>query len=296
MLLRRLVQPLRKLVDSLNAPLFGVGLRSPHYSFVLDHRPTTVDWFEVISENFMDTRGRPLDTLLRVREHYPIALHGVGMSIARSTGLNLDYLKRLKVLIERVQPFLVTDHICLTGTANLNSHDLLPFPYNQETLGIVVANVQHAQETLGRAMLFENPSVYMTFQNSDMPETEFLIEVCRRAGCRLLLDVNNVFVNARNFQFDPQQYLRAIPNELIGQVHVAGHCDQGEFLFDTHDHPVRPEVWNLLAAIGRRVPAAPVLLERDGNIPDFPEIVAELTKARRVFAGRRESANHEARI
>ncbi len=263
---------------------FGVGFRSPHYSYVLENRPHSVDWFEVISENFMDTAGQPLRNLLEVRKHYPVALHGVGLSVASPDGGDRNYLTKLKALIGKVDPFIVSDHFCFTGLNGVNSHDLLPFPYNDKTLAKVVENISEAQEFLGRQLLFENPSVYLTYRDSTMTEVQFMIEACRRAGAGMLLDLNNVNVNATNFGFKAKDYISSIPNDLIGQIHIAGASTEDKFVFDTHDHPVSPPVWSLLKQISQLCPDVPVLLEWDDRIPPFNELADELSKARKILA------------
>lgn len=265
---------------------FGLGMRRDHYSRFLDGT-ATVDFVEVISENFMVDGGRPLDTLERVRAHYPVILHGVSLSVGSAHGIDAQYLARLRRLADRIDPLWVSDHLCWTRTSAHNSHDLLPLPLTREALGVVCDNVSRAQDALGRAMLIENPSSYCTFPQDEMAEWEFLAEMTLRTGCYLLLDVNNVFVSAHNHGLDAQAYIDGLPHDRIRQIHLAGHT-QGPVLIDTHDQPVRDEVWRLYDyAIERCGPVA-TMIERDGNIPPLDELVAELDMARSRTPGQRE--------
>ena len=261
-------------------PFVGVGLRPLHYPFILEHWPEEIDWFEAISENYMDTRGRPRTILRKVRERYPVALHGVSMSIASAHGVDRDYLRRLRELADEIQPFLVSDHLCWTGTPGNNLHDLLPFPYTEEFLKVVEQNVLRVQDVLGRSMVFENVSSYLSFPDSEMTEHAFLIELCQRTGCRMLLDVNNAWVNACNHAFEAEIFLDAVPQELIAQIHLAGPTDYGDFLFDTHSGEVPEKVWNLFKHLAPKLKNVPVLIEWDENIPDFPILALEASRAR----------------
>ncbi len=258
---------------------FGLGLRRPHYAEFLE-RDVPVDFVEIISENFMIDGGRPLATLDAIRERYPVAMHGVSMSIGSAAGLNRDYLKRLKALADRVRPLWVSDHLCWTGVGGHNSHDLLPLPYSEEALDTVCANIAVAQDALGRPMLFENPSSYVQFPEVGLTEWEFLAEMCRRTGCYLLLDVNNVFVSSRNHGFDSSAYLAAIPADRVRQIHLAGHSQGETMLIDTHDHPVAPGVWSLYEATGHRFGPVATMIERDDHIPPLDDLLQELDIAR----------------
>ncbi len=267
-------------------PRYGLGLRKPHYQDFLE-RPVPVDFVEVISENFMIGGGRPLDILRRVRERHDVALHGVSMSIGSADGVDRDYLARLKALVDLVDPLFVSDHLCWTGVEGFNAHDLLPLPYTREALDCVCANVSLAQDRLGRTMLIENPSSYVTFAASEMTEWEFLEALCARTGCELLLDVNNVFVSAANHGFDPLDYLAGIPASRVRQIHLAGHSRKGSMIIDTHDAPVCDPVWALYRhAIAGLGPVA-TMIERDDAIPPLGELLAELDIARAAGETRR---------
>jgi len=264
----------------------GVGLRPTHYPHLLSSPRTRVDWFEAISENYMDSEGRPIAVLERIRADYPVGLHGVSLSIgsrySETEPVNRHYLKRLKALVDRVEPFIVSDHLCWTGTDGRSVHDLLPVPFTDEALHWIVAQVERVQSALGRTIALENVSSYLTYRESSYTEWEFLVEVARRSGCWLLFDVNNVYVSARNHGFDPYTYIDAIPAELVAQFHLAGHTDLGTHLFDTHSRPVCEQVWDLFARAVVRMPAVPVLIEWDEDIPAFDHLEAEAVKARAV--------------
>lgn len=263
---------------------FGLGMRRDHYTRFLDGT-AKVDFVEVISENFMVDGGRPLDTLERVRAHYPVILHGVSLSVGSAHGLDAQYLARLRRFADRIDPLWVSDHLCWTRTSAHNSHDLLPMPLTQEALGVVCDNLSRAQDALGRAMLIENPTSYCTFPEDEMAEWEFLTEMTRRTGCYLLLDVNNVFVSAHNHGLDARAYIDGLPHDRVRQIHLAGHT-QGPVLIDTHDQPVRDEVWQLYDhAIARCGPVA-TMIERDGNIPPLNDLLAELDVARQRASGK----------
>jgi uncharacterized protein (UPF0276 family) len=260
---------------------YGLGLRREHYRDFLETH-VLVDFVEVISENFMVAGGQPLDILRRVRERHPVALHGVSMSIGSADGLRRDYLVRLKALVAAVDPLYVSDHLSWSRIGRFNSHDLLPLPYTEEALDVVCANIARAQDALGRAMLFENPSSYLVLPGADMAEWEFLARMCERTGCGLLLDVNNVFVSAANHGFDPFAFLDGIPAQHVRQVHLAGHSQGDGLLIDTHDQPVPDGVWALYAhAVARCGPVA-TMIERDADIPPLSALLAELALARRL--------------
>jgi len=262
---------------------YGLGLRREHYRDFLETR-VPVDFVEVISENFMVAGGQPLDILRRVRERHPVALHGVSMSVGSADGLRGDYLKRLKALVDAVDPLYVSDHLSWSRTGRFNAHDLLPLPWTDEALDIVCANIQRAQDTLGRAMLFENPSSYLAFADASMPEWEFIARMCERTGCGLLLDVNNVYVSAANHGFDPFAYLDGIPAGRVRQIHLAGHSQGDGLLIDTHDQSVPDGVWSLYAHALTRCGPVATMIERDADIPPLADLLAELDVARQLGA------------
>ena len=261
----------------------GVGLRTEHFDVITSEWPA-MDWFEATSENFMDTGGRPLSILESVRRRYPVALHGVSLSIGSTDPLDLEYLRRLKALADRIEPVTVSDHLCWTGVEGENLHDLLPLPFTDEAIRHIVSRVQQVQDLLGRRMLLENVSTYVTCKDSVMPEWEFVREVARRSGCGLLLDLNNIYVNARNHRFDSYDYLRGIPGELVAQFHLAGHTDMGEYLFDTHSAPVIEEVWALYREALRMWGPVSTMIEWDEQIPAFPRLAEEAATARGIMA------------
>jgi len=267
----------------LQHPPIGVGLRPTHYPFLEPRPQTTVTWFEAISENYMDTKGRPLDMLELIREDYPVALHGVSLSIASAEGLRPNYLHNLRALVERIDPFIVSDHLCWTGFHQQNLHDLLPIPFTDEALNLIVDHVDHVQTFLRRPILLENVSTYLRLPCGDYTEWEFLQAVADRSGCQILLDINNLYVNAWNHQFDPYRFLEGIPTHVIGQVHLAGYTDMGTHLFDTHSKPVYPEVWELFSSLIPRIPEVPVLIEWDEDIPEFPQLEEEALKAAHIW-------------
>jgi uncharacterized protein (UPF0276 family) len=240
-----------------------------------------MDWFEVISENFMVAGGRPLQVLEKVREHYPIVLHGVSLSIGSTDPLNRDYLGRLALLARRFEPAWISDHLCWTGVGGRNLHDLMPLPYTEEALRHVAKRIRTVQEILERPILIENVSSYMEFIDSTLTEWEFLAAVAQEADCGILLDINNIFVNAFNHRFDPMTYIDMIPVERVVQFHMAGHSEHGSFLLDTHDHPVREEVWSLYDYALRRFGPVSTLVEWDDNIPEFATLAATAEEARR---------------
>lgn len=266
---------------------FGLGLRPQHYPAILDGRPEAagaVDWFEIISENYMVDGGRPLANLMAVRERYPMVMHGVSLSIGSTDPLNEDYLKRLKALAARVEPAIISDHLCWTGIAGLNMHDLLPLPLTEEALAHVAARVDEVQSFLGRQIAIENASTYVTFAQDTVPEWAFMAEVARRTGCRLLLDVNNIYVSAFNHGFRATDYVDAIPREAVAYIHLAGHEHNRTYIIDTHDHPVVEDVWNLYRYAIRRFGPVATMIERDDKIPPFQELAAELNHARELCA------------
>ena len=260
---------------------FGLGLRVEHYQSILDTRPN-IDWFEILSENYLVPGGKPLHYLDRIRVDYPLAMHGVSLSIGSSDPLNLDYLKQLKHLTDRVEPAWLSDHLCWTGLNGTNLHDLMPLPYTEEAIEHVAARVRQVQDFLGRRILLENVSSYVTYTQSEMSEWEFVRAILERADCLMLLDINNIYVSSYNHGFDAHAYLDAIPLERVQQFHLAGHTNHGNYIVDTHDHPVIDPVWDLYAHAVRRFGPVSTMIERDDNIPALNELVAELDQARAI--------------
>ncbi len=263
---------------------YGVGLRTTHFGEILSCWPP-VDWFEILSENFLDSHGRPRYVLEQVAERYPIVMHGVSLSIGSTDALNFDYLTKLRDLAKSVRAVWVSDHVCWTGVNGVNTHDLLPLPYHEASLKHVVERVRTMQDFLERPLILENPSSYVEFTGSTMPEWEFIARLTDATGCGLLLDVNNVFVSAWNHDYDPVDYLKAVPADRVVQIHLAGHTDCGTHRIDTHDGPVIDPVWELYRlAQSRTAGGVSTLLEWDARIPDFDTVHAEVLKARRYLA------------
>ena len=261
---------------------WGVGLRTVHYPHLREHTPR-VDWFEAISENYLDSHGRPRAMLDMVAARFPLVLHGVSLSIGSHDPLDRDYLAKLKRLADDLHVVWVSDHVCWTGVLGKNTHDLLPLPLNEATLQHVVARIRIVQDLLERPLILENPSSYVTFHASTIPEAEFMARMADEADCGLLLDVNNVYVSSRNHGFDPVAYIESIPVERVAQFHLAGHTDLGTHVIDTHDAPVVDTVWDLYRLAIQRMPQASTLLEWDAHIPPFPRLEAELDRARAIF-------------
>lgn len=263
----------------------GLGLRTVHYNHILSDRPA-VPFFEVISENYLGLRGgsggRPLEFLEQFRERYPIFMHGVSLNIGSADPLSQDYLKRLKHLADHIRPEKISDHLCWTGVGGENLHDLLPLPYTEEALFHVAGRVRQVQDFLERRLLLENVSSYLTFRQSQMPEWEFLARISEEADCGILLDVNNIYVSAVNHGFDPLDYLKAIPVERVGEMHLAGYSNSNGFLIDTHDHPVYEPVWSLYEAAVRRFGPVPTIIEWDAQIPSFSDLKKEAQRARQI--------------
>jgi uncharacterized protein (UPF0276 family) len=257
----------------------GLGLRTVHYGAIVESRPE-VDWFEILSENYMQTAGRPLHFVDAVAAHYPVAMHGVSMSIGSTDPLDRAYLQELRALRDRVKARWVSDHLCWTGVAGKNSHDLLPMPYTDEALAHVVDRVKAVQDFLGTPLALENPSSYVELAGASMKEWEFLARLAEEADCALLLDVNNVYVSAHNHGFDPGEYLRAVPFDRVVQLHVAGHTNHGTHIIDSHIGPVIDDVWRLAGEAWRRAGGVSVLLEWDAEIPDLEQTHAEALRAR----------------
>jgi uncharacterized protein (UPF0276 family) len=259
---------------------YGLGLRADHYEALLDAHD--VDWLEAISENYLVPGGKPLDWLRRMRERYPVVLHGVSLSIGSQDALDRDYLSALKRLADAIEPAWMSDHLCWTGAHGRNLHDLLPLPYTEESVAHVSARVREVQDFLGRRILLENVSSYVEFRASTMPEWEFLAAIAERADCLILLDVNNIHVSSRNHGFDAHEYLAGIPSRRVQQFHLAGHTFQNNLVIDTHDQPVPDPVWDLYAEAVRRFGPVSTMIERDDNIPPLADLVAELDHARAI--------------
>ncbi len=264
----------------------GIGLKPDHYHNVLDGSPE-IGWVEIHAENYMGAGGAPHHYLSRIRDLYPLSVHGVGLSLGGAEPLDKEHLARLKALIDRHRPAIVSEHLAWCGTQGVFLNDLLPLPYTREALGVVADHVDETQETLGRRIYLENPSTYLAFDGADYSEAEFMIETARRTGCGMLFDVNNVFVQARNHGLDARAYLDAVPGDLIGEIHLAGHEIEThgdvELRIDDHGSPVQDDVWELYARLIARVGPKPTLIEWDANLPAFDVLIAEAKKADAVL-------------
>jgi len=260
---------------------FGLGLRTDHYQDILDTLPK-LDWFEVITENYIIPGGRPLDFLFRIREHYPMVMHGVSMSIGSTDELDWPYLKLVKNLSDKLDVPWFSDHLCWTGMNGKNMHDLLPLPYTDEAIKHVANRIKQVMDFIERPMIIENLSSYVTYKSSVMNEWEFYNAVVEEADCGMLLDINNIYVSSFNHEFDPLEYLNSIPIERVYQFHLAGHSHYGDIIIDTHDHPVINEVWDLYAYAVKRFGHVSTMIERDDNIPPLAEVIGELNHARRI--------------
>ncbi|MBO6520308.1 MAG: DUF692 domain-containing protein [Rhodospirillales bacterium] len=269
---------------------FGLGLRPQHFPDILGDDPDAtagVDWFEIISENFINVGGPPLRNMMLVRERFPMVMHGVSLSIGSTDPLDMDYLAGLKALADLVEPELISDHLCWTGVHGLNMHDLLPLPMTEETVEHVAGRVRQVQDYLGRQFMLENASTYVTFEEDEMTEWAFLSAICERADCNILLDVNNIYVSGFNHGFSTDAYLNGVPAECIKQIHLAGHEHNGDYIVDTHDEPVPDYVLALYEKAIDRFGMVPTMIERDANIPPFAELVRELQGVRRIVEERR---------
>jgi uncharacterized protein (UPF0276 family) len=260
---------------------FGLGLRPTHYLAILEQQQP-IDWFEIITEDYLVEGGNPLYYLDLIREKYPIVMHGVSLSIGGIDPLDKDYLQKLKNLADRINPAWVSDHLCWTGAHGINLHDLLPLPYTEEALNHVVERIKQVQDYLGRRIVLENPSSYVSYKHSTLSEWDFLAELTKRTDCLLLLDINNVYVSAFNHQFDPMRYLNGIPADRVQQFHLAGHLNLETHIVDTHDQPIVADVWELYAQALKRFGAVSTLIERDDNIPPLAELIKELDQAREI--------------
>ncbi len=260
---------------------FGLGLRPNYYEEILTNKPN-IDWFEILTENYMIPGGKPLYYLDKIREHYPLVMHGVSLSLGSTDPFDKDYLIQLADLVKRIEPKWVSDHLCWTGVKGINAHDLLPIPYTYKAIEHLVARIQQVQDFLGRPILIENVSSYLTYKQSEMSEWDFIIEIVRQAGCFILLDVNNVYVSSVNHQFNPLEYIHAMPASRVVQIHLAGHSNLGEYIIDTHDAPVIQEVWDLYAETIKHLGLVSTMIERDDNMPLFAELLAELQQAKQI--------------
>lgn len=262
---------------------FGLGLRTQHYQSILETSPD-IDWFEVISENYMVRGGKPLHFLDRIRADYPMVMHGVSLSIGSSTEIDKDYLRDLRILADRIQPAWISDHLCWTGVHGQNIHDLLPLPYTEETASHVAERVNQVQDYLGRRILLENVSSYASYVDSTMSEWEFISLLCEKTDCLLLLDINNIYVSSYNHDFDPKVFIDGVPADCVQQMHLAGHHNHGDYIIDTHDAPVIDPVWDLYRYALERLGPISTMIERDDNIPELAELVQELNTARNIAA------------
>ncbi|MEO8402780.1 MAG: DUF692 domain-containing protein [Gammaproteobacteria bacterium] len=262
---------------------FGLGLRTDHYHSILEDKPM-VDWFEIITENYLVPGGKPHYFLEKIRESFPIVMHGVSMSIGSTDPINWEYLQHVKILAEKIQPEWISDHLCWTGIQGVNTHDLLPLPYTEETINHIVNRVDQIQNFLGRQILIENVSSYINYQHSQMTEWDFLTAVCERADCLLLLDINNIYVSSFNHGFNPIEYIRAVPAKRVMQIHLAGHSNMGDYIIDTHDHDIIDEVWDLYEVTLQHLGFVSTMIERDDDIPPLANLLSELGKAKQLAA------------
>ncbi len=262
---------------------FGLGLRTQHYADFLA-RKQPLDWLEIITDNYLIDGGKPLAVIDAIRRDYPVAMHGVAMSIGASQGLDVPYLQRVKALADRIEPLWVSDHLCWTGPGPEQLHDLYPLPYTDESARHVIAQIRRAQDVLGRRLVLENVSSYIRYRHDSASEWQFLAHIAQEADCLLLVDVNNIYVSSVNHGFDPLTYLHALPAHRVQQIHLAGHSDNGDHIIDTHDHPVALPVWDLYAQACQRFGAVAAMIERDDHIPPLAELLDEMAIARRVAA------------
>jgi len=263
--------------------MFGVGLRTTHYSRLESNSDSQLDWFEILTENHLGSQGRPQTILAHLRQRYPFSFHGVSLNIASHEPLNLDYLRQLKRFADEYQPILISDHLCWTGLAERNLHNLLPIPYTPENLNYLARRIDQVQTVLERPLALENLSAYFDFKTSTLREWEFLAQLAQEADCKLLLDLNNIYVNACNHGFDARTYIDAIPADRIAQYHLAGYTDLGTHLFDTHSQAVYPDVWALYRYALQSKGLHPTLIEWDDEIPEFEVLEAEALKAKAIW-------------
>jgi len=260
---------------------FGLGLRTEHYKTLLESKPA-IDWLEILSENYFVEGGKPLYYLDQLRQHYPMVMHGVSMSLGSSDPLDKQYLKQLKQLATRIEPHWISDHLCWTGVEGHNMHDLLPLPYTQEAIDHVANRITQVQDYLGQRILIENVSSYLTYQASEMTEWEFISAIVEKADCLILLDVNNIYVSAFNHHFDPHDYIQGVPKERVYQIHLAGHSQHEHYILDTHDNKIIDPVWQLYSDVIRDFGAVSTMIERDDNIPPLDDLLIELNQARHI--------------
>lgn len=260
---------------------FGLGLRPTHYRSILDTKPP-IDWFEVITEDYLVPGGNPLHFLNRVAELYPIVMHGVSLSIGSLDPLDKDYLKQVKHLADHIKPQWISDHLCWTGVNGINLHDLMPLPYTEEAIKHLVARVSQVQDYLGRRILLENVSSYITFNHSTLSEWEFITAIAEEADCMLLLDINNIYVSSFNHGFNPEDFINGVPANRVQQFHLAGHLNLETHIVDTHDHDIIDEVWSLYATALKRFGPVSTLIERDDHIPPVAELMLELEHAKSI--------------
>lgn len=260
---------------------FGLGLRTDHYETILSEKPS-IDWFEILTENYLVPGGKPHYFLEKIREHYPMVMHGVSMSIGSVDPLDKNYLEQVKSLANKIKPHWISDHLCWTGIQGKNMHDLLPLPYTDEAINHIVNRIQQVQDFLGQQILIENVSSYLTYQQSEMTEWHFLKEISERADCFILLDVNNIYVSAINHDFNPLDYIHAMPKDRVYQIHLAGHSNMGNYIIDTHDHDIVDPVWKLYTDTLRHCGNVSTMIERDDNIPPLENLLTELNHARKL--------------
>lgn len=258
---------------------FGLKLSTEHYKDILTSQHN-VNWFEILSEDYLNMAGESYNYLCQIAERYPISMHGVSLSIGSTDPVDYTYLKQLKALATQFKPQLISDHLCWTGINKINTHDLLPLPYTSAAISQVVNKIKQVQDYLGRQILIENVSSYLTYNDSAMSEWDFLSEICEQADCLILLDVNNIYVSAYNHKFNPLDYIQGVPAKRVAEIHIAGHSNHGEYIIDTHDAPIIGDVWQLYRTTVQTIGQTSTLIERDDNIPQLKELIAELDYAR----------------
>lgn len=260
---------------------FGLGLRPDYYEEILEQKPD-LDWLEILSENYLVPGGKPLYYLDKIRELYPIVMHGVSLSLGSTDPLDWDYLQQLKQLAQRIEPVWISDHLCWTGVEGMNLHDLLPIPYTKEAINHIASRIHQIQDFLQRPLLIENVSSYLTYQQSEMSEWDFILEIVKQTQCYLLLDVNNVYVSSVNHDFNPHDYINAMPADKVAQIHLAGHANHGHYIIDTHDAPVSKPVWELYADTIKKLGPVSTMIERDDNMPPLADLLKEVLKAKQI--------------
>jgi uncharacterized protein (UPF0276 family) len=279
--LEYLIETMTSLMQSKPDLGFGLGLRTDYYETIISEKPH-IDWFEIITENYLVPGGKPHYYLEKIRNHYPMVMHGVSMSIGSMDPLDRDYLRRVKTLADKIKPEWISDHLCWTGIHHKNTHDLLPLPYTEEAISHVANRIQQVQDFLGCRILIENVSSYISYKQSTMTEWDFLKEISNLADCLILLDVNNIYVSSINHEFDPVDYIHAIPAERVYQIHLAGHSDMGGYIIDTHDQDIVDPVWDLYAIALQRYGFVSTMIERDDNIPPLSTLMVELNHAKQI--------------